>query len=308
MLAAEPVTPVQTTPLPIRPELSIPSVTPQATTPATPRIGAFALAGGSASVPIGSALGSPLPWSYTTPSPMPMGTLGNPGTAPKQSSAKQPPPQARKGSRAQAIAGGGPASSSTESPPPLRRSVRLFSSAKAKPASKEPKRKAGKRDDFRIAPLPEPHPASAQTPNNPSTPAPADMSLNTTGGGFAVSRPEAMTPFGADAVVSNSAAAAALQLLNTLGKAVVAISNYNCTAAVDILSALPQHQFYTGWAQCHIGKVCDPPRASFVCAFRVLAHRGSNGRLASRQKLVVCMRYRNHPRMRPCSLPVEGHG
>ena len=85
-----------------------------------------------------------------------------------------------------------------------------------------------------------------------------------------------MSPFGASATVSNASGAAALQLLNTLGKAVVAISNYNCTAAVDILSALPQHQFYTGWAQCHIGKVSAalPLFPTALCGMRA-PHLGS---------------------------------
>lgn len=121
----------------------------------------------------------------------------------------------------------------------LRRSVRLFSSAKGKPSSKDSKRKSSKRDDYRIAPLPEPD----LTPNAPATPA------NDGGAACAASAAScagAMTPFGIEASVTPASVDAAMQLLNTLGKAVVAISHYNCTTAVEILSSLPQHQFYTG--------------------------------------------------------------
>lgn len=214
-----------------RQELAVPMF---ATTPTTPMVGSFSLAGGSALVPTGSALGSPLPFSYATPSPS-----GTPGAAPPMSEKAGPPPQPRKSARLRGAA------AAAESPPILRRSGRLFTSrggSAAKPppsslkgAGKEPKRKG------KIAPQIE------QTPGMPGTPAGG-------GGGGGVA---AETPAGPPTRMSNVAhtsIAATLQLLHALGKAILAIARYDCEEAISILKALPHQQFNTGWTQTQIGK------------------------------------------------------
>uniref|UniRef100_A0A2C9JCN1 Cell division cycle protein 27 homolog n=1 Tax=Biomphalaria glabrata TaxID=6526 RepID=A0A2C9JCN1_BIOGL len=45
-----------------------------------------------------------------------------------------------------------------------------------------------------------------------------------------------------------------LHLLRNIGKAYLALSQYNCKDAVELFSDLPEHQYNTGWVLCQVGK------------------------------------------------------
>ena len=45
-----------------------------------------------------------------------------------------------------------------------------------------------------------------------------------------------------------------LTLLQSIGKAYQALSQYSCQKAVDYFSDLPQHQLNTGWVLCQVGR------------------------------------------------------
>eukprot|EP00039_Didymoeca_costata_P001234 m.50940 g.50940 ORF g.50940 m.50940 type:complete len:730 (+) comp10694_c0_seq1:232-2421(+) len=204
----------------LRPELDVPV---SLTTPATPVIGSFTLAGGTAVIPTASSLGSPMPLSFNTPvQPAPGNLASLPSTPPPQQQTRGK----RGGARTRTAAVGGAESS----PPVLRRSVRLFSSGKGKTPARESKRKTAitiKEEDAK---------GTQESENSGQESTHADQEASS------------------DKSTMESSIASALNLLKHLGKALISQAFFNCREAVSILNDLAPKHFYTGWVQCMIGK------------------------------------------------------
>lgn len=87
--------------------------------------------------------------------------------------------------------------------------------------------------------------------------------------------------------VAHAAIAATLNLLNTIGKAVLATARYECEEAIQIFRSLPPQQFNTGWIQTQIGKAFfemadyKSADAAFRMARRIEPHRVSGMELYS---------------------------
>eukprot|EP00038_Savillea_parva_P018736 m.25338 g.25338 ORF g.25338 m.25338 type:complete len:734 (-) comp4227_c0_seq1:59-2260(-) len=208
--------------------------TPQvsAGTPTTPGIGSFALAGSGAAVAVPSALGSPMPWSYTTPSPAgaSFDTPDLPAHTPKE-----PTLAVRKSSRT--------TRSTRDSAPPVRRSMRIFTSSK-KDKSRDPGRSKDDKD------------AKASKKQRHFGAADAAAAADTFAGDD-VAPPSKLllrTSSAVDSIGLRESVTAALVLLGKLGAGSAALSNFECNDAIELFSALPPSHLNTGWTYCQIGK------------------------------------------------------
>eukprot|EP00037_Helgoeca_nana_P000210 m.20701 g.20701 ORF g.20701 m.20701 type:complete len:726 (+) comp10271_c0_seq1:41-2218(+) len=205
-------------------------------TPTTPGIGSFSLAGSGATAPVPSALGSPMPWSYETPSPS--GAAVTPDVPPGHTP-KGPQTSVRRSSRI--------AKSAAKDGPLVRsRGIRLFSSRKDK--GKEPSK-------LKEASTTKPQKKQKQHLGAADAAAAADPELIDGGSltGVGRSRWSASTT-SVDSVGLKESMVVALGLLEQLGAAMTANADFRCTEAIELLRALPQAHLNTGWTYCNIGK------------------------------------------------------
>ena len=68
-----------------------------------------------------------------------------------------------------------------------------------------------------------------------------------------------------------------LQLLQQIGKAYVALSQYECAKAVSLFSALPPQHYNTGWVMCQVGRAYFE-MAEYEKVSSILDHLGVNNR------------------------------
>eukprot|EP00051_Salpingoeca_urceolata_P021552 m.339681 g.339681 ORF g.339681 m.339681 type:complete len:718 (-) comp19820_c0_seq7:2428-4581(-) len=192
-------------------------------TPRTPGVGMFSLAGGSAAVPTVSSLGTPSPSAFITPSPavagVPAGRPAAPATAPRareKAPRKQPLP-----SKLSFV--------ETPSAPssPVRRSNRLFSSSSKSTARQPPRKQAGGKKKIRLA-------ASAST---------VESKLK-------VSETAEHVP--ATVIVNDDGDA--MEVMQCLALGYQALSAYRCKEAIAHFQQLPSDHFNTGWVLCQVGR------------------------------------------------------
>eukprot|EP00040_Diaphanoeca_grandis_P018687 m.98309 g.98309 ORF g.98309 m.98309 type:complete len:737 (-) comp27050_c1_seq1:33-2243(-) len=249
-LAPMPHTPIGlSTPLPNRPEsATTPGGNSFQTPTITPGFGvsSFALVGSAASIPVVSALGSPTPWSYNTPSPSktPRGGLNSVSTPPiarpdfggggeTAHLDGGPPPAVRKSLRL---------AKTGKSSPGVRRSMRLFSSSKGK--SKETRsaakdlKKSSRLSKSALEPI--------QTPAQSDTISAVDNSVDEL---------RSQSLVGLEGVDTDQHSHdAAVRLLLQLGKAIGALAQFDCKTAIDELASLPLNQYNTAWTYCQLGR------------------------------------------------------
>jgi len=210
----------------------------------TPGVGMFSLAGSTSSVPTMSALGTPPPQSFITPSPLPAGA-GAPNVrvrapvladhlAPRKVGTRltfqdtmTPDPTV------------GPRPAAPVAPTPTRRSARLFSGT-LKRKGKDPKKPEGGPKGLK-----RPLPAAALPTAAVAAVGKKSLAKNSSGGHHPPMQP---------GEPSAASSAAALGLLKEFARGVQALAQYRCHEAIAAFSSLPAPHFSSGWAQCQIGR------------------------------------------------------